>query len=137
DELAKKLGQEDLASLKRAIKEEQERHYRAQARMRLKRDLLDALAKSYAFELPPRLLDTEFEHIWKHFEEHRKARDERKTKAEAHGHAHDHDHDHDHDHGHENDELTDYEGKSDDEIKAEFCGIAERRVRLGLLLAEI
>lgn len=125
DELAKQVGLDDLEALKKAIREEHSRQYKAVSRARLKRHVLDALDEAHSFELPPAMVDAESESIWKQYEEHRK-------------HRHDHDHDHDHDHEHEHgQEHAEDEGKSDDELKAEFREIAERRVRLGILLNEI
>ncbi|MDP6787128.1 MAG: trigger factor [Rhodospirillales bacterium] len=120
DELGKKMGLGGLDDLKRSIQEKHEREFRTVARSRLKRDLLDTFAETYDFEVPPAMAEHEFEQIWQHYEEHRKARDQ--------------DHDHDHDHDHEEDEFA---GKSEDEIKEELRTMADRRVRLGLLLAEI
>jgi len=108
DELAKKVGMESLEKLEQNIRDEHEREFKEIARQRLKRDLLDVLADEYDFEVPDGLAEREFEGVWQQFEEHRKT------------HPHDED-----------------EGKSDDELKEEYRAISERRVRLGLLLAEI
>ena len=67
------------------------------------------MAETYQFEVPPGMADGEFDAIWKQIEEER-----------SHGHSDPED-----------------EGKSDDELKAEYQEIAERRVRLGLLLSEV
>lgn len=107
DELAKKAGMDTLDDLKKAINEEHERGFKDVSRQKLKRALLDALAATYDFELPQSLVDGELESIEKQFEESKKA-------------------------GHEEDD-----GKSDDDRKVEFKEIAERRVRLGLVLAEV
>ena len=111
DELAKKLGMENLDALKASIKEEQEREFDTMSRMTLKRELLNELADAHDFEVPAKLLEREFETIWAQFEEHRN-----NPEAGA--------------------DPVD-EGKSDDEHKEEFREIAERRIRLGLLLSEI
>ncbi len=108
--LAKKLGMADLKALKTAIKDEQEREFRGLGRMLLKRKLLDALADAHNFEIPEKLLEQEFELIWKQYEEQKKAG------------------------GGAGDEAV---GMSEDEQKEEFRQIAERRVRLGLLLSEV
>ncbi|NQV83649.1 MAG: trigger factor [Rhodospirillales bacterium] len=113
DELAKKVGMETLDTLKASIQEEQEREFNAMARMTLKRELLDKLAKSHDFEVPSKLLEREFDSIWSQFEEERK-------KASASGQP-----------------APDDEGKSEDEQKQDFREIAERRVRLGLLMSEV
>lgn len=110
DEFAKKAGVENLEALKKAVRDEHEREYKAMARMRLKRALLDRLAELFDFEVPESLVEQEQEGIWAQFEEQRK-KNEEAVKAE-------------------------YGDKSDDEIKEEFRTIAERRIRLGLVLAE-
>ena len=78
--------------------------------MILKRALLDKLSAAHDFEIPKKLLDREFDTIWKQFEEQRK-----KDKDAGQG----------------------SEKKTDDEHKKDFREIAERRVRLGLLLSEV
>ncbi len=110
DEMAKKVGMENLEALKKSITEEQEKEFNAMARMNLKRLLLDELAEKHDFEVPEKLLDQEFNQIWDQFEE------QRKSAKDA-------------------DALN--EGKTDDEHKKEFREIAERRIRLGLLLSEV
>jgi trigger factor len=72
----------------------------------LKRELLDALAKNHDFDLPPTLVESEFDQIWTQVEEDLKRQD--KT-------------------------IEDLD-KQEDEAKAEYRDIAVRRVRLGLLL---
>ena len=127
DELAKKAGLESLDALKERIVDGQRQEFDQMARMQVKRKLLDQLADNHEFEIPPKMVEMEFDNIWAQFEEQRQ-----QDKA-AHDHDHDHeghDHDHDHDHDHEDD-------KSDEEHKAEFREIAERRVKLGLLLSEV
>ena len=110
DELAKKVGMENLEALKKSIREEQEREFNEMSRMILKRALLDELSAAHDFEIPEKLLDQEFDTIWKQFEEQRKK---------------------DKDAGRWSEEKT------DDEHKKDFREIAERRVRLGLLLSEV
>jgi trigger factor len=110
DELATDLGLESLEALKKAIRNQLEREYGGVARQRLKRALLDQLAANYTFPVPSGMVDLEFETIWKQFEE---------ARAQS------------------KDEVAEEAGKSDDELKAEYRGIAERRVRLGLLLSEV
>ena len=121
DELAKKAGLESLETLKERIVDGQRREFDQMARMQVKRVLLDELADNHEFEMPQKMVEMEFDNIWAQFEEQRK-------QEQA---AHDHDHDHDHDHHHDHDD------KSDEEHKAEFQEIAERRVKLGLLLSEV
>lgn len=109
DEFAKSAGLESLDALKAAIRDQMEREYAQASRANLKRRLLDKLADSHDFEVPAGIVDTEFEGIWKQVEEAR-----------------------------EKDQLDeDDKGRSEDELKERYRGIAERRVRLGLLLAEI
>jgi len=110
DELAKKVGMENLEALKKSIRKEQEREFNEISRMILKRALLDELSAAHDFEIPEKLLDREFDTIWKQFEEQRK-----KDKDAGQG----------------------SEEKTDDEHKKDFREIAERRVRLGLLLSEV
>jgi trigger factor len=109
DALAQKIGAKDLAELKGSIKKQIESDYGQLARMRLKRHLLDKLAEGHDFAVPDGMVEAEFELIWKEIEEQRKA-----------GQIDDAD-----------------KAKSEDQLKAEYRKIAERRVRLGLLLAEV
>ena len=109
DEFAKGLGLEDLGKLRAVLREQLEREYATLSRARLKRNLLDVLAEAYDFELPPGMVENEFDTIWRQVE-------------------------HDRSHGHADPE---FEGKPDEELKLEIRSIAERRVRLGLLLSEV
>lgn len=109
DDLGKALGLENLETLKGAIREQLDRDYAQVTRARLKRQLLDKLADGHSFEVPPGMLNQEFEQIWKQVEE-----------ATRRG---------------QPDE--DDKGKTEDEIKARYRDIANRRVRLGLLLSEV
>jgi trigger factor len=110
DEFAKELGFDDLAGLRKGVRDQLERDYGGLARQRIKRKLLDELAARHDFPVPPGMADLEFDTIWKQFEQ---AREQNK------------------------DAVAEDAGKSDDELKAEYRTIAERRVRLGLLLAQI
>lgn len=109
DEFAKTLGLDDVGAVRQAVRDQISREYQGAARQRLKRSLLDQLSEGHDFVVPSGMVEAEFQSIWKEVEESR-----------ARG-------------------VTDpeTEGKSDDEIKAEFNTIAERRVRLGLLLSDI
>ena len=109
DELAKKLGAEDLAAVRAMITSRQQQEYDGITRMRLKKALLDALTGIVDFPVPASIADQEFEQIWQQFEAARKAGTE------------------------DEEDKT----KDEDTLKAEYRLIAERRVRLGLLLAEI
>ena len=109
DDFAKQLGLEDLEALKTALKGNLEQEYANASRFKLKRALLDALDKGHEFELPPRMVEAEFGMIWQQVEAD-KARDGLAPEDE---------------------------GKSDEQLRGEYRKIAERRVRLGLVLAEI
>ncbi|CAH2604860.1 Trigger factor [Rhodovastum atsumiense] len=109
DELGKKLGFENLDEVKDALKSRFQRELDQLARLRTKRQLLDALARQADFAVPESLVEAEFAQIWQRLEESRK-----QGEMEA-----------------------DDAGKDEDTLKAEYRGIAERRVRLGLLLSEV
>ena len=109
EELAKKMGFEELASLRKVVGEQIGKEFARAARSRVKRQLLDQLADRHSFAVPPGMVDIEFDNIWKSVEEARKRGDDDPT----------------------------IKGKSDEQLKADFKGISERRVRLGLLLSEI
>ena len=109
DELAKKLGLDDLASLKDRVREQLTSDFKAAGRLHLKRRVLDALDNAHDFPLPPAMVEHEFTNIWAQVEEELKR--EGKTAAD--------------------------EGKTEDELKAEYRKIAERRVRLGLVLGKL
>jgi trigger factor len=109
DAFAKSLGFEDLAKLRAAVRASLERDYIALSRRKWKRELLDALDKKYRFELPQQLVEREFEGIWA------QAESERKSLGRSFA----------------DDETT------EEAERAEYRALAERRVRLGLALAEI
>ena len=109
DALAERLGMGDLEALRNALKVNLESQYAGATRMKLKRALLDKLDAAHDFPLPPRMVEAEFAGIWSQVE----AEKERGELA------------------------PEDAGKSDDELKAEYRKIAARRVRLGLILAEI
>lgn len=109
DDLAKQFGMDSLTKLKEMIKTELDKEYDRIARTHAKRALLDALAAEYNFDIPQGMVDLEFNSIMAQYEKAKKAN-----------------------------QLDDEEkNKSEDQIKKEYREIAERRVRLGLLLAEI
>ncbi|MBB44315.1 MAG: trigger factor [Rhodospirillaceae bacterium] len=109
DELAKASGFEDLKALKTGVSEQLEREYSQLSRAGLKKELLDKLAEQVNFELPESILEGEYNMIWKQIEEAK-----------------------------EKDTLdVDDKNKSEDELKNHYREIAERRVRLGLLLSDI
>jgi trigger factor len=109
DELARTFGFESLDEMKDLIRRQLQREYDQISRMRIKRQLLDALAMDAAFPIPQTMADNEFEAIWQRLEQDRKAG--------------------------QIDEAD--KDKDEDTLKSEYRAIAERRVRLGLLLAEI
>jgi trigger factor len=123
DELAKRLGFDDLDGLKDAIGEQINGQHATALRQLVKKNVLDALADGEAFDVPPSLFQQEYDSV---------ARAMNPNAAEAHHHDHDHGHDHDHDHDHP---AAD-EGMSKAD-KDEAQKIATRRVRLGLLITEI
>lgn len=109
EDLAKKYGFESAEVMRTAVKGNIEADFDKISREKLKRALLDALDGRYSFELPESLVEQEFKNIWSDHE------DESKRKGAP---------------------LAE-DGKSEEETRAEFHRIAERRVRLGLVLAEI
>ncbi len=109
DAWAGQLGFDSLPALKDALKQRIESEHTQQSRAKAKRVLFDKLDEAHDFDLPPRMVEAEFNQIWRQVEADRQA-----------GRA----------------DPSD-EGKSEDELRAEYRGIAERRVRLGLVLAEI
>jgi trigger factor len=109
DELAKKLGFDDLAAMREMLTGRVQNEYQQIGRLRLKRQLLDALADTTKFASPEGMVEQEFSQIWQRVEADREAgRLDEDDK--------------------EKDEVT---------LKADYRAIAERRVRLGLLLAEV
>jgi trigger factor len=114
DDLAKNLGLEDLDALKEALKGQLAGDNESLTRAHLKRQLLDVLADAYDFDVPSGMVDLEFSQIWEQI----------KRDSIASGDA----------------KPEDFEGKDvpeDEAEAAEFRAIAERRVRLGLLLSEV
>ncbi|TVQ32786.1 MAG: trigger factor [Geminicoccaceae bacterium] len=106
---AEKLGFENLEDLRSAFRSRLQERYDDTSRFRAKRALLDALAAAHDFEVPPGMVDLEFEAIWKQLT------DEMERTGQTFEQA----------------------GKTEDETKTEYRNIANRRVRLGLLLSEI
>lgn len=152
DSLAEAVGMENLTALRQAVRERIERDYAGIARQRLKRELLDKLADRHQFEVPPSMVDIEFNSIWQQYEAERDRVREAKAAAAANageagageagasaGEAGEGEAAGKPAEGGEAPAPADAldEGKSEDEIKAEYRAIAERRVRLGLLLAEV
>ncbi len=109
EEFAKMVGFEDLAKLKAAVSDRLKSEYTAASRRKLKRSLLDALDERHSFDLPQTLVDQEFDSVWRQVTQDLESRG--KTFAD--------------------------EDTTEEKAKAEYRAIAERRVRLGLVLAEI
>ncbi len=109
DELAKKLGFEDLAEMRDAITKRLQAEYDQLSRLRLKRQLLDALADVAHFASPEGMVTQEFDQIWQRLESERQQ-------------------------GRLDEDDKD---KDEETLRTDYRAIAERRVRLGLLLAEI
>jgi trigger factor len=109
DEFAKTLGLESLAKLRDAVRERVEREHAAASRQKVKRALLDQLDSGHTFEPPPTLVEEEFKNVWSTIEGDLKQQN--RTFAD--------------------------EGTTEEKARAEYLAIAERRVRLGLVIAEI
>ncbi|MGI9414405.1 MAG: trigger factor [Hyphomicrobiales bacterium] len=109
DEFANRLGFEDLAKMREAIADRVSQEFDMVSRAQLKRQLLDRLDEVYDFALPQRLVDQEFEQIWQQVT----------RELEQSG------------------QSFEDEDTTEDEAREEYRGIAERRVRLGLVLGEI
>ncbi len=109
DALAEKLGFENMEELRKLIASQIQREYDGLSRMRVKRELLDALAGAATFPAPQSMVDAEFDAIW-----HRVEPDLKAGKLDE-----------------------EDRGKDENTLKEEYRAIAARRVRLGLLLSEI
>jgi trigger factor len=109
DAFAQKLGLDTVDALRAAVRAQIEQQYSNQSRFKLKRALLDVLDAQHDFALPPRMVDAEFSSIWQQVQN---------DKASG---------------GLPDDDA----GKTDEQLQSEYRKIAERRVRLGLVLAEI
>jgi len=109
DDLAKKIGLDSLDILKERVREQLKSDFSRASRTHLKRRILDSLDGSHSFDLPGGMVDAEFDNIWRQVEA--------ELKREG--------------------ASPEDEGKSEDELKAEYRAIAERRVRLGLVLAKV
>ncbi|CAH2400578.1 Trigger factor [Mesorhizobium ventifaucium] len=109
DEMAKNLGLESLERLREVVRGQIENQFGSMTRQKIKRQLLDQLDAAYAFEAPSKLVEAEFNNIWNQVN--------RDLEAAGRSFA---------------DEET-----TEEEARAEYMRLAERRVRLGLVLAEI
>jgi trigger factor len=138
DSLAEEVGLENLAELRQEIRERIARDYGTVTRQRMKRQLLDKLAERYEFPVPPGMIEIEFNNIWQQHQTEKAytaaaAQPAGETPAEPEPAA-----------GGEPPADTAAEmpsppqdSEEDEKLKAEFRSLAERRVRLGLLLAEV
>ena len=109
DEFAKSLGMESLDKLKEAARARLAAEYAGATRMRVKRQLLDKLDEAHKFDAPPSLVEQEFELMWRSI----------KAEMESTG------------------KTFESEGSTEEASKEEYRKIADRRVRLGLVLSEI
>ena len=109
DELATKFGLENLEKLQEVIKDQTEGEFAGQSRMKLKRAILDELDKKHSFDLPPGMVTAEFDNIWAQVQAEKQAGQLDEDDAK----------------------------KTDKQLEKDYKKIAERRVRLGLVLAEI
>ena len=109
DDFAKTLGLESLGKLRDAIRDRIQREHAAASRQKVKRSLLDQLDERHKFEPPPSLVEQEFNNVWSAIEGDLKQQG--RTFAD--------------------------EGTTEEKARADYRAIAERRVRLGLVIAEI
>lgn len=109
DEFAKKFGLADLEALKAAVETQYKGQLDLQSRMKLKRAILDELDKKHKFDLPPNMVEAEFGNIWQQVQAEKEAGNLDEEDAK----------------------------KSDKQLEKDYRKIAERRVRLGLVLAEM
>jgi len=109
DAFATSLGVESLDKLRQAVRDRIGQEYAAASRLKLKRELLDKLDMLHKFEAPPTLVEQEFANVWNTVLADLKAQNS----------------------------TFDQEGTTEEKAREEYFGIADRRVRLGLVLAEI
>ncbi|PTM95229.1 trigger factor [Mycoplana dimorpha] len=109
DELATKLGLESVDRLREVVRGQIESQYGSVTRQKVKRQILDQLDEMYKFDTPQRLVDAEFENIWRQI--NTDLQQAGKTFAD--------------------------EDTTEEEAREEYRKLAERRVRLGLVLSEI
>ena len=109
DDFAKRLGLESLESLRSTVKDQMTAALASMSRQAIKRQILDALDEGHKFDVPQQLVEAEFNTIWERV----------KHEVEHHG------------------KSFEDEGTTEEEARAQYQKIAERRVRLGLVVAEI
>ncbi len=110
DTFAERQGAESLDALRGVVRERIQSQYEQFSQARLKRSLLDVLDERYKFDVPPGMVEREFDAVWQQIEN-----DAKRTESE----------------------IASFLDQPEDEAREEFRQIAERRVRLGLLIAEI
>ena len=109
DEFAQRLGVENVEAMRAAVKTQMEAALASMSRQHMKRQILDALDEGHKFDVPAQLVDAEFETIWQRVEH----------EVQSHGRS-----------------FAD-EGTTEEAAREQYRKIAERRVRLGLVVAEI
>jgi trigger factor len=109
DDFAKQLGLENVAALRDAVKDQMRAALDSMSRQAVKRQILDALDEGHKFDVPQQLVDAEFDTIWQRVQH----------EVESHGRS------------------FEDEGTTEEAAKEQYRKIAERRVRLGLVVAEI
>lgn len=109
DEFAKSLGLDGVDKLREAVREQMVAALASMSRQAVKRQILDALDEGHKFDVPADLVDAEFNTIWQRVEH----------EVQAHGRS------------------FEDEGTTEEAAREQYRTIAERRVRLGLVVAEI
>lgn len=109
DEWAKKFGLESLEKLRETMREQMQGQLGSATRTKIKRQLLDKLDELHSFELPPTMVEQEFENVWNQV-----TQDLQRSGR-----------------------TFEDENTTEEAAKADYRKIAERRVRLGLVLSEI
>ena len=109
DEFAQRLGVENVEALRKAVKDQMEAALGSMSRQHMKRQVLDALDDGHKFDVPAQLVEAEFATIWQRVEH----------EVQSHGRS------------------FEDEGTTEEAAREQYRSIAERRVRLGLVVAEI
>ncbi|WP_316354262.1 trigger factor [Devosia sp.] len=109
DDFAKRLGVENVEAMRAAVKTQMEAALASMSRQHMKRQILDALDEGHKFDVPAQLVEAEFNTIWQRVEH----------EVQSHGRS------------------FEDEGTTEEAAREQYRKIAERRVRLGLVVAEI
>lgn len=109
EDFAKNFGLESLEQLREMMAAQIQGEHDTASRQKAKRALLDQLDEAHSFDLPPKMVEQEFQQIWTQLQQEKEAGNLDEEDAK----------------------------KSDEDLEKEYRAIAERRVRLGLVLAEI